>query len=318
MKEVYQLNNQFEKKLDDYIYLLNSSYNQAVERLLLKYGPAQDDYFRESSYLRFLNGEIKNITKGKYQRTREGLYCHHIDEFEFENLSNKDFIQTYRYPYTYQARDRLVYCDLIEHLILHTLITKETDGYRGLTGYATYIRPMVNEWYIDKWDPKPEWMKTCKEKAYLPTDQLNILLAQIDIIINKVRNKQYMKTTGYKNLHRRLNLNMTKKQYEAYKIRKLKMKKELQLKIIELENEKLRIKEKEKVEKTIQQFHIKFPNFKKLEFSSFTPRKKILDYLFECKYKGSFSTKKEFYAFKINIIRDDLLKELASIIDNID
>lgn len=304
------------KKIDDYIFLLNLSYDQAVERLLLKYGAAKDDYYRESSYNRFLNGEIKNITKGKYQRTKEGLFCHHIDEFEFENLSNKDFIQAYRYPYSYQTKDRLVYCDLIEHLILHTLITRETDGNRGFLGYITYIRPMVNEWYIDQLDPKPEWMKLCKEKANLPIDQLHILLNQIDIIINKVQKRQSMKTIGYKDLHNRLNLNMTIKQYEVYKIRKQEMKKELQLKIIELDSENRRIKEKEKTEKIIQQFHIKFPHFKKQNIYIDTPRKKILDYLFNYKYNESFSTKKDFYAFKINVLRDDLLKELDSIIND--
>ena len=310
------MTNQTTEKLDGYLFLLNSSYSNAIEALLSKYGPTKDDYYRESSYSRFLKGEIKNITKGRYQRTKEGLYCHHIDEIEFENLSNKDFIQKHRYPYSYQTKDRLVYCDLIEHLILHALITKETNGNRGFTGYITYIRPMVNDWYLGQLDPKPEWMKVCKQRATLPTKQLNLLLTQIDIIINKVRKRQFMKTIGYKELHTRLNLNMTIKQYKVYKVRKQEMKDELRSRVIELESENRRIKEREKTEKIIQQFYIDFPIFKKMKISPVIPRKKILNYLFEYKYKESFSTKKEFYAFKINILRDDLLKELGSILDN--
>ena len=57
-----------------YLDLLLMNYEEAVELLLQKYGPAQDDYFREYSYQRFMNGEIKNITRGKASRTNEGLY----------------------------------------------------------------------------------------------------------------------------------------------------------------------------------------------------------------------------------------------------
>lgn len=66
----------------EYLVLLSKSYEEANEVLLQKYGPAQDDYFREASYQRFMNGEIKSITKGKFSRTSEGLYCHHIDEIK--------------------------------------------------------------------------------------------------------------------------------------------------------------------------------------------------------------------------------------------
>ena len=34
-----------------------------------------DDYYREKSYERFLNNEIKHITKGKYSRTNDGVFC---------------------------------------------------------------------------------------------------------------------------------------------------------------------------------------------------------------------------------------------------
>lgn len=304
------------QKLNDYISLLNLSYNEAIEKLLLKYGPAKDDYYREKSYIRFLNGEIKNITRGAYTRTREGLYCHHIDEFKFENLSNKDFIQSYEYPFYYQKKDRLVYCDLLEHLILHTLIAKETSGDRGFTGYVTHIRPMVDELYIDKIEPKPEWMKICKEKSYLHTDQIKILLAQIDLVINQVLKKQHMKTIGYKDLNRRLNLNMTIKQYEDYKKVKHEMKKELKLKIIELENERRRIEEIKKAKIFLQQFYIQLPQLKKLNITPTTSRKKILNYLFEYKYKESFSNIKELNSFKINVIKDELFKELNFILEN--
>lgn len=102
------------------------SYLDAVNILLKKYGGSIEDYFKEQSYNRFLNGETKSISKGKISRTNEGLYFHHIDENRYLNLSNLGFIKVQKPPFSVQQKDRLVYCDLIEHIILHTLITKET------------------------------------------------------------------------------------------------------------------------------------------------------------------------------------------------
>ena len=62
-------------RYNEYLDLQSKTYAEAVDFLLQKYGPAQDDYFREKSYQRFMNREIKSISKGKISRTHEGLYC---------------------------------------------------------------------------------------------------------------------------------------------------------------------------------------------------------------------------------------------------
>ena len=72
----------------EYMNMINMTYSEAVAYLLNKYGPVKDNYFNEKSYQRFLNGEIKSISKGKYARTSEGLYTHHVDENRAENLSD--------------------------------------------------------------------------------------------------------------------------------------------------------------------------------------------------------------------------------------
>ena len=74
-------------KLGYYKSLLNLEYDNAVQSLIKKYGAALDDYFKESSYNKFLNGEVKSPTKSKTSRTKDGLYCHHIhiDEDKFLN-----------------------------------------------------------------------------------------------------------------------------------------------------------------------------------------------------------------------------------------
>lgn len=70
-------------------------------------------------------------------------------ENEYENISNKEYIAHYKYPYEYHHKENLVYCDLIEHLILHALITKETNGDRGFKGLVEFLIPTAEEWYID-------------------------------------------------------------------------------------------------------------------------------------------------------------------------
>lgn len=45
---------------------------------------------------------------------------------------------------------------MVEHLILHALISKETSGEFGFRGYET-IQSMVSEWYVGR--PKPIMIK---------------------------------------------------------------------------------------------------------------------------------------------------------------
>lgn len=164
----------------EYLDMLNMTYSQAVDYLLKKYGPGRDDYFREKSYQRFLAGEIKSIAKGKYARSSEGLYTHHVDENHAENLGNLKFIRHYQYPFSMQQRDRLVYADLIEHLILHAIIVKETDGRFGDQGYSRFLAPMVRDWYAKSIIPGPDWMKVAYQRSFLTKEETEKLLKRID------------------------------------------------------------------------------------------------------------------------------------------
>lgn len=160
----------------EYKDLLSNTYDEVVIYLLNKYGPAIDDYFRESSYQRFMNGEIKNITTGKASRTSEGLYCHHIDQNKWLNISVQNFVKKYNIPFESQRRDKLVYCDLIEHTILHVLIAKGTSSKFGLPGYEVYLRTLIEQWYLEEIKPSPEWMQRCFHKSFLePQIAFNLL-----------------------------------------------------------------------------------------------------------------------------------------------
>lgn len=170
-------------KYQEYRKLLLKVYDEVVEFLLQKYGPAKDDYYREESYQRFMNGEIKSITKGKHSRTIEGLYCHHIDENKYLNLTNMNFIQKQNVSFKHHRRDRLVYCDLIEHAILHVLIAKETELKLGYPGYFIFLVPNIINWYFDENIPEQEWEKKCYYKSYLnPEEAFNVLKEMEKII----------------------------------------------------------------------------------------------------------------------------------------
>lgn len=161
---------------EEYKDLLSKSYDEAVEFLLQKYGPAQDDYFREKSYKRFMNKEIKSIAKGNISRTSEGLYCHHIDEKIMLKMADFSFIKIDKIPFDYQKKERLVYCDLIEHNILHVLIAKETSLEFGYPGFIAFLVPDIEIWYLDQIAPVREWEKNCYKKSFLdPQEAFNIL-----------------------------------------------------------------------------------------------------------------------------------------------
>ncbi|MDE0581456.1 hypothetical protein ON064_00130 [Planococcus sp. A6] len=167
----------------EYLVLLSKSYEDAIEWLLQKYGSAQDDYFREASYQRFMNGEIKNITKGKFSRTTEGLYCHHIDEIKWLKISDQDFVKDYSIPFESQRKNRLVHCDLAEHTILHVLITKETSFEYGYPGYEVFLKRLMEEWYLDERKPNPDWMKRCYLKSFLKPQQAFELVKEMQRVL---------------------------------------------------------------------------------------------------------------------------------------
>ncbi|GAA3720725.1 hypothetical protein GCM10022378_08430 [Salinicoccus jeotgali] len=172
-------------KKDEYFALLSKTYNEAVEFLLDKYGAAEDDYYREKSYGRFLNGEIKSIAKGKFSRSLEGLECHHISENKYLNMTNGGFIRRQNIPFEYHKKENLVFCDIVEHAILHTLIAKETSLEFGYPGYKEFLRPKIADWYVKKDIPqKSKWHIACYHKAYLTPEEALDLLEEMDGILS--------------------------------------------------------------------------------------------------------------------------------------
>ena len=90
------------------------SYDDYVQYLLKKYGPATKDYYYINK-----NG---NLSKNKITRTSEGLECHHIDEDKYILLAT---LEEAKRHFETQKANRLCYADKIEHLLLHIKITTE-------------------------------------------------------------------------------------------------------------------------------------------------------------------------------------------------
>lgn len=121
----------------------NMSYDEYVQVLLKKYGPATSNYF--------INGRISA------SRTKDGLECHHIDEDKIAGLSNRHSEK--QYP-EYQKDDRLVYCNRIEHLILHSKIAKLNNENDDLFGYfkggPKLLITKLNDNYMEQ-STKKDW-----------------------------------------------------------------------------------------------------------------------------------------------------------------
>lgn len=132
---------------------LNMTYRELVEYLLKKYGVAEYDYFCNESC------KSKNP---KASRSSEGLFCHHIDEDKAIMLSNDEFAAMN--PWEYQKKERLVYCNVLEHLILHIKIVEEPRNInankmelQGIGGAIVFICPQINDYY-NEYEFKKEYL----------------------------------------------------------------------------------------------------------------------------------------------------------------
>lgn len=140
--------------VSQYDQLFSMTYNEIVEILLKKYGTAKHDYFTDRECT------IKNRL---VSRSAEGLFCHHIDEDKAIMLSNDKYAA--KNPFEYQKASRLVYCNLLEHLLLHVKIAEEPrnpdaneNELPGIGGAINFICKDLNDIYAGK-ESADEWRK---------------------------------------------------------------------------------------------------------------------------------------------------------------
>lgn len=138
----------------DYCYykkLCSYNYEEVVQKLNVINGLVEKDYFGRLSYQNYItNHNRKNIKKNKLKKRKEGLWVHHVKEDEQPNLSCPKTIRKYSIDFSYQEKENIVYCDLVEHLILHALIEKNTTKKSDIheaNGFLT-IYGQFQKWYI--------------------------------------------------------------------------------------------------------------------------------------------------------------------------
>ena len=164
---------------------LKLAYNDIIQNLLNKYGPAKHNYFKDT------NCTEKNH---KVSRTDEGLYCHHIDEDKAILLSNDMFAANN--PFDYQKANRLVYCNLLEHLLLHVKIAENPskkankNELPGIGGAIAFLCKELNDIYAGK-EPEEEWRKKIVEKV---KDNFNDYITVLRYLWNVVENNPLYKS----------------------------------------------------------------------------------------------------------------------------
>ena len=162
-----------------YESMLKTNYQDIVSALLKKYGSAKHNYFKDTAC------KIKNPL---VTRTNEGLFCHHIDEDKAIMLCNDKF--AVNNPFEYQKADRLVYCNLLEHLLLHVKIAENPNPdaneneLPGIGGAINFICKDLNDIYSGK-EFADEWRKNVANKVKDNFDDYIIILRYLWNIVEK-------------------------------------------------------------------------------------------------------------------------------------
>ena len=63
---------------------------------------------------------IEKLEINKNKRIKDGLIIYHIDEDKVINLAKKDIAK--KHSFTYQQKERLIYCNYLERLLLYMKI----------------------------------------------------------------------------------------------------------------------------------------------------------------------------------------------------
>lgn len=134
--------------ISEYESVKDFEYPQYCDYLQNKYGIGLSDYMR------------KSWTKNpKCSRTKEGLLAHHKFEDHTIQLSHPNHAK--QHPFEWQAAKNIVYCDCLEHLLLHILIYEKEKGL-GIGGILTYMVPELNDVYSG-WCSKQQWQQNCHD-----------------------------------------------------------------------------------------------------------------------------------------------------------
>lgn len=121
------------------------NYHWLVRRLKTIYGKISKKQYYFNTTGRF----VKHLTSTKNPNLyRDGLFIHHIDELVYTDLSNPN--GKYSQDKNRQNGSRLVYCDYLEHALLHLKIVEYKD-YKNkkyyISGLLGHLIPELNDFY---------------------------------------------------------------------------------------------------------------------------------------------------------------------------
>ena len=133
----------------DLKYLFDHDYFECVEFLLNKYGAAKDDYFVDEYC----------SAKGKHSGTKDGLFCHHIYEFEYPLISRPEVARMH--PFELQKKEYLCYCNILEHLILHIKIDDEYRDHDHTCGTTIICQNIAKYLNVNPTTLLP-WEENCR------------------------------------------------------------------------------------------------------------------------------------------------------------
>ena len=164
--------------MKEYLQVKDYTYLEYCDYLQKKYGIGLSDYMTKSWN--------KNP---KCSRTKDGLLAHHKMEDTMIMLSTKEVAMIC--PFKWQSKENIVYCDYLEHLLLHILICKYPSPNKikgvdvGIGGVVNFLVPELNDLYSG-WETSQKWRKTCHDKVINDKDVYMALLKQF---VNNEKNR---------------------------------------------------------------------------------------------------------------------------------
>lgn len=154
--------------MQEYMQVKSCTYLEYCDYLQKKYGIGLADYMTKSWN--------KN---SRCTRTKDGLVAHHKKEDTMILLSRKEVAMLF--PFEWQSKENIVYCDYLEHLFLHILICEypspnKVEGFEvGVGGIVDFIVPELNDVYSG-WITSQQWRKNCHDKIINNKDVYLVLL----------------------------------------------------------------------------------------------------------------------------------------------
>jgi hypothetical protein len=164
-------------KMKEFQEVKEKTYLEYCDYLQQKYGIGRADYMTRSFN--------KNQ---KVSRTSDGLIAHHKAEDKMIMLSTREFAKMC--PFEWQQKENIVYCDYLEHLLLHVLICKYPSPDKfpiadvGIGGVVNYLVPELNDLYSG-WITKQSWRANCHKKII---DDKDVYLEIVRMFIQYLEN----------------------------------------------------------------------------------------------------------------------------------